>query len=981
MSRSSILLRMCLEGARQRAGARGIWVFTPATGGGTAPLLIRCGDVDDLGRRANEAAIHDLCLGGPQQPEEVSPIEEVESPWAECRLVRVSLAQAGVALGGPAELPTPSRRRTDRGELAPPAFPPVLVGLCFAPGAAPPAGFGLVEPRDTDWTWRLMMIGTLAVQLQQVSAVLDDPVSGLPGRSEFLATVEMALEGARDSGEPLTLLLVNPDEFAFVNERFGAEAGDSVIREVARRLRASQRSTDLVARHGGAIFATAMPGTPIQTGRSVAEKIRVRLSDEPFLEGALRLGFSVGATAFDAASDQETGAIELIRRADQALFAAKRAGGSRVVTWQERWAAEEVGAQDRLSGVFTGNITRDYRKMALLLDTVGAIAASSDYPELAGQVVENVFSTLHAERVGIYRKTADGELTLLRGLKRDRATDEVRSKDTSLLLDATQRRLLIRAAGGGPPLKASTEKAAPDGSTFDSLTCVVPLAAGGVIHGCLILEGRADTMTVDESDLDLLRMLASQLAIACDRAGLAEQERRRQEAERRRLQDELELLRGALQESKLVYRSEEMEAALGIARRVAPTDATVLLTGESGTGKELFARTIHEASPRRKRPLLVVDCGAIPTSLIESELFGHEKGAYTGASQRKLGRLVEASGGTVLLDEISELPLEVQSKLLRFVQEKQLTPVGGSRPQAVDVRVIAASNRDLSQEVVAGRFRGDLYHRLNVVRILVPALRDRPDDILLLAEHFVELYTLLYHKAVRRLTPEAEALLMQYAWPGNVRELQNRIMQAVILCEGPELGVSELGLPIEEPSAAPSRARAAGGPTLAARSPTPPDEGPGVGTVESPEEPWEALRVALARQVQLAGSRVDRLPPPLGRWLGDDLFLEANAAAEGVVRRGARRLGVPATTFRRRLNRALSEVENKMAPRPAGWDKVRQALSGLLGSRRGSEDLLRRVQRLLLDEVQSHAPEGAQVRSALLGVTLPTYRRRLADGP
>jgi hydrogenase-4 transcriptional activator len=980
MSRSSILLRMCLEGARQHAGARGVWVYTAASAGATTPLLLRCGDVHDLGRRANEVTIHDLCLGGGPPSEEVPPIEEVRSPWPECRLVRVSLAQAGVALGGPTGLETPSRRRTDRGELATPTFPPVLVGLCFAPGAAPPASLDLLAPAsggdlgEADWSWRLVLIATLAVQLQQVSAVLDDPVSGLPGRSEFLATVEMSLEGARDSGEPMTLLLVNPDDFAFVNERFGAEAGDSVIREVARRLRASQRSTDLVARHGGAIFAAAMPGTPIHTGRSVAEKIRLRLSDEPFLDGALRLGFSVGVTAFDAASDQEAGAVELIRRADQALFAAKRAGGGRVVAWEERWAAEEVGAQDRLSGVFTGNISRDYRKMALLLDTVGAIAASSDYAELAGQVVENLFSTLHAERVGIYRKTADGELTLLRGLKRDRGTEEVRSKDTGLLLDATQRRLLIRAAGGGPPLKASTEKAAPDGSTFDSLTCVVPLAAGGVTHGCLILEGRADTMTVDESDLDLLRMLASQLAIACDRAGLAEQERRRQEAERRRLQDELELLRGALQESKLVYRSEEMEAALGIARRVAPTDATVLLTGESGTGKELFARTIHEASPRRKRPMVVVDCGAIPTSLIESELFGHEKGAYTGASQRKLGRLVEAAAGTVLLDEISELPLEVQSKLLRFVQEKQLTPVGGSRPQAVDVRVIAASNRDLSQEVAAGRFREDLYHRLNVVRILVPALRDRPDDILLLAEHFVELYTLLYHKTVRRLTPEAEALLMQYAWPGNVRELQNRIMQAVILCEGPELGVSELGLPVDEPSAAPPRARGA-------PAPAPRRAGPAAGPVGAPEDSWEALRVALARQVRLAGSRVDRLPPPLGRWLGDDLFLEANTAAGGVARRGARRLGVPATTFRRRLNRALSEVENKMAPRPAGWDEVRQALSALLGSRQASGDLLRRVQRLLLDEVQSHAPEGAQVRSALLGITLPTYRRRLMDGP
>ncbi len=237
-----------------------------------------------------------------------------------------------------------------------------------------------------------------------------------------------------------------------------------------------------------------------------------------------------------------------------------------------------------------------------------------------------------------------------------------------------------------------------------------------------------------------------------------------------------------------------MEAILDVARRVAPTKATVLLIGESGTGKELVARTIHELSPFRAKPLVVVDCGAIPTTLIESELFGHERGAYTGAQERRIGRLLEAEGGTVVLDEIGELPLEVQSKLLRFVQERQVVPVGGTRVHHVDTRLIAVTNRELAVEAAAGRFREDLFYRLNVVRITVPPLRERSEDILHLAEHFLDHFATQYQKGPLRFTDHARDSLIEHTWPGNVRELSNRIMQAVILSERSEIGWRELEL-------------------------------------------------------------------------------------------------------------------------------------------------------------------------------------------
>src|SRR5262245_35779660 len=240
--------------------------------------------------------------------------------------------------------------------------------------------------------------------------------------------------------------------------------------------------------------------------------------------------------------------------------------------------------------------------------------------------------------------------------------------------------------------------------------------------------------------------------------------------ERQRLRRELNDLRRALQQTRLVSVAPAMEALLDTVRRAAHSDATLLVTGESGTGKELIARTVHELSPRRSRPFVIVDCSAIATSIVDSELFGHEKGAYTGAERQRPGRVAEADAGTLFLDEIGELPLEAQAKLLRFVQEKQFTPVGGTHPRSVDVRIIAATNRNLAAEVAQGRFREDLYHRLNVVTLRVPPLRERPEDILPLADHFLGTYAVQYQRPRRLLGIEARRALLNHSWPGNVRE-------------------------------------------------------------------------------------------------------------------------------------------------------------------------------------------------------------------
>jgi formate hydrogenlyase transcriptional activator len=258
-----------------------------------------------------------------------------------------------------------------------------------------------------------------------------------------------------------------------------------------------------------------------------------------------------------------------------------------------------------------------------------------------------------------------------------------------------------------------------------------------------------------------------------------------------------------------------LRAALAKVKQVAQLDATALILGETGTGKELIARAIHNASLRRDKPLIKLNCAALPTGLVESELFGHEKGAFTGALERRVGRFALADGGTIFLDEIGEISHETQLRLLRVLQELEFEPVGSSKTVKVDVRVIAATNRDLERAVADGSFRADLFYRLNVFPIHVPPLRERRGDIEMLARYFTEKYAMKIGRHVDAIAPDTLARLLAYPWPGNVRELENVVERAVILSPGAELEVDAelLRAPAAKPAAA---AQPAGDPEGAA---------------------------------------------------------------------------------------------------------------------------------------------------------------------
>jgi DNA-binding NtrC family response regulator len=354
----------------------------------------------------------------------------------------------------------------------------------------------------------------------------------------------------------------------------------------------------------------------------------------------------------------------------------------------------------------------------------------------------------------------------------------------------------------------------------------------------------------------------------------------------------------------LIANAPEMKQVFRLGQRAAQSDIPILIEGESGAGKELIARAIQGTSARAGRPFVTVNCGAIPENLIESILFGHEKGSFTGASDKHLGKFQEADGGTLFLDEIGELRLDMQVKLLRALQEGEVDPVGSKRPVKVNVRIISATNRDLGQMAQEGSFREDLYYRLNVFPILVPALRDRAGDVAPLARHFVARFAAEENKPVTGLTPQAAQLIQSFSWPGNVRQLENTIFRAVVLCDGTMLDVCDF-----------PQIAAAMGVEITTRQITGAQAAPPVATAAAPVNSPYALMVTDAaghiRKFEDLESEIIRMA--IGRY-------------EGHMSEVARRLGIGRSTLYRKLKEFGLEPEGDVAAEPSESERtVRKA--------------------------------------------------------
>ena len=429
--------------------------------------------------------------------------------------------------------------------------------------------------------------------------------------------------------------------------------------------------------------------------------------------------------------------------------------------------------------------SREVRELAFLFEVSQTLSRSLDLREVVDPLLDSLAKHLGMVRGTIAllnRQTSQITIEAAHGLspaQRERGRYSLGEGVTGRVVQSGKPAVIPRIADEPDFLdrtgaRTSLEKA-------DTSFICVPIKLGNEVIGALSADRPFPGEAELRNDLRLLAIVASMIAQAVKLRQAAEEERQRLLDENARLQHEL---KERFRPANIIGNSKAMQDLYDLIAQVAPSNATVLLRGESGTGKELVAHAIHYNSPRADKPFIRVHCGALPESVIESELFGHERGAFTGAIAQRKGRFELANTGSIFLDEIGDISPSTQVKLLRVLQEREFERVGGTDPIRVDVRLIAATNRNLEDLIASGKFREDLYYRLNVFPIHVPPLRERKTDILLLADHFVERYSRANHKAVTRIATPAIDMLVAYHWPGNVRELENCIERAVLLAEG-----------------------------------------------------------------------------------------------------------------------------------------------------------------------------------------------------
>src|SRR5712672_2048590 len=416
------------------------------------------------------------------------------------------------------------------------------------------------------------------------------------------------------------------------------------------------------------------------------------------------------------------------------------------------------------------------KRLKLLLDLTSRVVSKLQLPELLQEISASIRQVMQCESVVVSLPDAEtGEL--------HRYALDFPGHEEILAMACTDHETAVFRTG--EPVRLTTEEIAayPEATALIHSCCLLPLLGGERAVGVLALGSAGEGYT--EEDLAFLGQVANQIALAVDNAlayGEISQLKDRLVRENVYLESEI---RSELHFEDIVGNSQALKLVLREVETVAPADSTVLIYGETGTGKGLIARAVHNLSSRKSNAFVKLNCAAIPTGLLESELFGHEKGAFTGAIAQRVGRFELANRGTVFLDEIGEIPLELQPKLLRVLQEREFERLGSTRTLRSDARLIAATNRDLGAMVEEQKFRADLFYRLNVFPVRIPPLRERPDDIPLLIRHFVQQFTRQMNRRIESIPSDTMSALCNYGWPGNIRELQNVIERAVILSQGP----------------------------------------------------------------------------------------------------------------------------------------------------------------------------------------------------
>jgi transcriptional regulator with GAF, ATPase, and Fis domain len=408
-----------------------------------------------------------------------------------------------------------------------------------------------------------------------------------------------------------------------------------------------------------------------------------------------------------------------------------------------------------------------------------------DLGELLEALMDAVIGITNADKGFLVLLEGDTiDVKVARNLNRENIADAVSQLSDSIIAKVVRSRKPVIVSDAMRDDEFSAAKSVMQ-LKVSSVICV-PLLDRGRLLGLIYVGNDSIRDLFQQDTLRILTVFASQASLIIANALLLNELR----IDNKRLSERLEQYRFG----EIVGTSPPMQQVFRKVEKIAVTDISVLITGETGTGKELIAREIHNRSPRAGKPFVTINCGAIPENLLESELFGHVKGAFTGAVANKQGKFQAADGGTLFLDEIGEMPIELQVKILRALQERVVYRVGDTRPETCDIRILAATNRDLDKEIAAGRFREDLYYRLNVVNVDLPPLRQRGEDVLVIARYLLSRYAREYDVKVKGLSPNAAVAIRKHAWPGNIRELENRIKKAIVLSESSVIGPDDLGL-------------------------------------------------------------------------------------------------------------------------------------------------------------------------------------------
>jgi transcriptional regulator with GAF, ATPase, and Fis domain len=408
-----------------------------------------------------------------------------------------------------------------------------------------------------------------------------------------------------------------------------------------------------------------------------------------------------------------------------------------------------------------------------------------DLGELLDALMDSVIAITSADKGFLILLEGESlDVKVARNLKAENIADAVTQLSDSIIAKVVRTRKPVIVSDALRDDEFSSSKSVIH-LKVSSVICV-PLLDRGRLIGLIYVGNDSIRDLFQDETLRVLSVFASQASLIVANALLMNELR----IDNKRLHERLEQYRFG----EIVGTSPPMQAVFRKVEKIAATDISVLITGETGTGKELIAREIHNRSPRTGKPFITINCGAIPENLLESELFGHVKGAFTGAVANKQGKFQAADTGTLFLDEIGEMPIELQVKLLRAIQEKVVFRVGDTRPENVDIRILAATNRELEKEIANGRFREDLYYRLNVVNVELPPLRMRGEDVLVIARYLLSRYAREYDAKVKGFSPNAAVAIRKHNWPGNIRELENRIKKAIVLCESTVIGPDDLGL-------------------------------------------------------------------------------------------------------------------------------------------------------------------------------------------